>query len=497
MASSFWRVALGVLSLGLMVSGCTTNPATGKANFTPFMTPDQELQIGAQEHPKLLQQFGGAYPDAKVSGYVAEVGARLAAESELPDLQFTFTTLNSKVINAFALPGGYVYMSRGLLAYMNDEAELASVLGHEIGHVTARHSARRYNKSIFSQVLGVGVGIATGSSELANLVNQSSQLYLLSYSRGQELEADELGVRYMSRVGYDPFGAPRMLETLGEASALDAQVMGRSNANQTPAWARTHPLTSERVRVALAEARQVSANTPEKLRRKNELLNAIDGMRIDDDPAQGIVDGQTFRHGQLGFAFSVPSGFAIENGSTAVRASGPGSSLILFTGGRAASNNMAQQAQIIWQSLTDGQAPALANMQNITVNGMQAATGNARIVSNGNTLDFRVVAINYGGGAVYSFIFIAPPNSMSQLNEPFRRTTYSFKRLSAAERAAVKGRVIKVITVQRGDTVQSLARLMAYDDYQVERFLVLNGLDDTPNPQLKAGERLKLVVYKN
>ncbi|MEM9289355.1 MAG: M48 family metalloprotease, partial [Pseudomonadota bacterium] len=108
MASSFWRVAVGVLSLGLMVSGCTTNPATGKANFTPFMTPDQELQIGAQEHPKLLQQFGGAYPDAKVSGYVAEVGARLAAESELPDLQFTFTTLNSKVINAFALPGGYV-----------------------------------------------------------------------------------------------------------------------------------------------------------------------------------------------------------------------------------------------------------------------------------------------------------------------------------------------------------------------------------------------------
>lgn len=488
------HVAACMALIGLAVSACTTNPATGQKEFTPFMNQSDEIRLGMQEHPKLLQQFGGAYSDPKVSGYVAEVGARLAVESELPDLKFTFTTLDSKVINAFALPGGYVYMSRGLLAYMNDEAELASVLGHEIGHVTARHSANRYNKSMMAQVLGVGVGIATGSGELANLVNQSSQLYLLSYSRGQELQADELGVRYMSRVGYDPFGAPRMLETLGEASDLDAKVAGRSNTNQTPAWARTHPLTSERVTVALREAREAASQVPEKLRRRDELLNAIDGLRVDDDPAQGIIDGQSFKHGPLGFTFTVPEGFAMENSASAVRAAGPGNAMILFTGGRASSNDMAQQAQSVWRGLTWGEAPDLANVQRVTINGMPAATGNARITSDGNTLDLRVVSINYGNSSAYSFIFIAPPNSMSQLNQAFQRTTYSFTKLSSQERAAIKGRVLKVVTVQPGDTAKSLSNYMAYDDFKLDRFLVLNGLEETGGANLKVGDRVKLIV---
>ncbi|MEO0412140.1 MAG: M48 family metalloprotease [Pseudomonadota bacterium] len=491
------RFAVCLALIGLGVSGCTTNPATGQKEFTPFMNQSDEIRLGMQEHPKLLQQFGGAYRDPKVSGYVAEVGSRLAVESELPDLKFTFTTLDSKVINAFALPGGYVYMSRGLLAYMNDEAELASVLGHEIGHVTARHSANRYNKSMMAQVLGVGVGIATGSGELANLVNQSSQLYLLSYSRGQELQADELGVRYMSRVGYDPFGAPRMLETLGEASELDAKASGRSNTNQTPAWARTHPLTSERVSVALREARQAAARVPEKLRRRDELLNAIDGMRVDDDPAQGIIEGQTFKHGPLGFAFTVPDGFAMENGSSAVRAAGPGNSMILFTGGRAASNDMAQHAQSVFRSLAGNQAPLLSNVQRVTVNGMPAATGNARLTSDGNTLDLRVVSIDFGNSSAYSFIFVAPPNSMSQLNQAFQRATYSFTKLSNQERAAIKGRVLKVVTVQSGDTAQSLSRYMAYNELKLDRFLVLNGLEESGGAALQAGDRVKLIVLDN
>ncbi|MEM7569059.1 MAG: M48 family metalloprotease [Pseudomonadota bacterium] len=487
--------AAGLAVCGLALSGCTTNPATGQQDFTPFMSRADEERLGAQEHPKLLQQFGGSYGDAKVSSYVAEVGGKLAAVSELPDLQFTFTTLDSKVINAFALPGGYVYMSRGLLAYMNDEAELASVLGHEIGHVTARHSAKRYNKSVMAQVFGAGVGIATGSGALANLINQGSQLYLLSYSRGQELEADELGVRYMSLVGYDPFGAPRMLDTLGSASGLDAKVAGQAQANQTPAWARTHPLTSERVRVALKEAREFSAQVPEKLRRKDELLNAIDGMRIDDDPAQGIIEGDVFKHGPLGFGFRVPTGFAIENGSTAVRAAGPGNSMIIFTGGRAASNDMGQQAQSIMTSLTQGQGPALSNLQSISVNGMPAATGNARLTSQGNTIDVRVVSINFGNGAAYSFIFVAPPATMGQLNTSFQRTTYSFQKLSEAQRrAAIRGRKIKVVTVQPGDTPASLSQAMAYDSFQLERFLVLNGLEGTRSASLKAGDRVKVVV---
>lgn len=478
----------------LTLASCTTNPATGKSEFTPFMSQSQEAQIGLQEHPKLLEQFGGQYDDAGVSGYVATVGQRLAKESELPDLDFTFTTLNSKVINAFALPGGFVYMSRGLLALMNDEAELSSVLGHEVGHVTARHSANRYNKSIFAQIAAVGVGVATGSGDLANLVNQSSQMYLLSYSRGQELQADELGVRYMSRVGYDPFGAPRMLTTLGDATALDQKILGKEAAAQIPSWARTHPLTSERVAVALQEARAAASSVTENLRRKDALLSAIDGMRFDDDPEQGVINGREFNHGQLGFGFVVPGGFSIENGETAVHATGPNGAAILFSGAKSA-GDMAQQAQNVWQSLTQGQAAQLSDMQHITVNGMEAATGGAQITSNGSSTDFRIVSIEYGNGTAYSFIFVSPASVTAQLSEDFRRTTYSFEKLSAGQRNAVKGRVVKVVTVQRGDTLAKLAGYMAYEDYQLDRLLVLNGLE--AGAAIAAGDRLKIVAYES
>lgn len=486
-----WTSMTAAAALFLGLSSCTTNPATGKSEFTPFMTPGQESQIGMQEHPKLLQQFGGSYSDAKVTNYVANVGEQLAQKSELPELDFTFTTLNSKVINAFALPGGYVYMSRGLLGLMNDEAELASVLGHEIGHVTARHSANRYNKSVFAQIASVGVGVLSGSGQLANAVNQSSQLYLLSFSRGQELQADELGVRYMGRVGYDPFGAPRMLDTLGDATALDQKILGRTEAAQVPAWARTHPLTSERVAVALKEAREASAALPDGMRRRNELLNALDGMRFDDDPKQGIINGREFKHGELGFVFVVPAGFAIENGASAVRASGPNGAAIIFSGGRS-EGDMARQVQGVWQSLTQGQAGAMSNLQRLTINGMPAATGNARINSNGTQLDLRVVSIDFGGQTAYSFIFVAPAAQSAKLSEEFRRTTYSFEKLSAAQRAQVRGRRIKVVTVQRGDTVNTLAGYMAYDDYKLDRFLVLNGLE--ADARLNAGDRIKVVV---
>jgi len=482
---------LAAASLFTALSSCTTNPATGRSEFTPFMSQSQELRIGLQEHPKLLKQFGGAYEHAQAVAYVDEIGQRLAAKSELPDLQFTFTTLNSKVINAFALPGGYVYMSRGLLGLMNDEAELASVLGHEIGHVTARHSANRYNKSIFAQIASVGVGIATGSGDLANLVGQTSQMYLLSYSRGQELQADELGVRYMTRLGYDPFGAPRMLETLGAATSLDQRILGRNEAAQIPAWARTHPLTSERVQVALKEARAASAAVPDAKRGRDRLLNAIDGMRFDDDPAQGIINGREFKHGELGLAFVVPPGFALENGEDAVRASGPNGASILFTGG-GAEGDMPTQVQTIWRSLTQGQGGAMQNIQRITINAMPAATGNARITSGGTQLDFRIVAIDFGNGAAYSFLFVSPANATAQLNDAFRRTTYSFEKLTDARKASVKGRRIKVVTVQSGDTADSLSKFMAYEDYQLERFLVLNGLAE--GASLKPGNRLKIVV---
>jgi len=197
------RVPLAALLIGalLATAACTTNPATGKKDFTPFMTPSQERAIGAAEHPKILQQFGGVYNDPELSAYVTRVGGKVAANSELSDQPWKFTVLNSHIPNAFALPGGYVYVTRGLLTIMNSEDELAGVLGHEIGHVTARHSAKRYSNAM---LVGVGSGIPSASTDnkiLQQAASVGGALFLSSYSRKQEYQSDDLGIRYINRTG--------------------------------------------------------------------------------------------------------------------------------------------------------------------------------------------------------------------------------------------------------------------------------------------------------
>lgn len=486
---------LGLAALYLALTSCTTNPATGKKEFTPFMTPAQEREIGLQQHPQLLEQFGGSYEDPKVAAYVATVGGRMAKNSELADQDFTFTLLNSKIVNAFALPGGYVYMSRGLLGLMNDEAELASVLGHEVGHVTARHGANRYNKSIFTQVIGLGIGIATGSGEAAELFLQGSQAWLLSYSRNQEFQSDDLGVRYMTRAGYDPYGASRMLDSLGKETALEARILGQDEAQRVPAWARTHPLTQDRVGRAFEMAQATGIPPGTGVRNRDAFLSAIDGMIYDDDPSQGIVRDHEFWHGELRFMFAVPDGFVLQNGETSVLADGPGDAAILFSAGAAPkSAGMGYYIGQVWSGLTNNQGPNLTNVEQITVNGMEGATGIARVTSGSTSLDFRVVGIRYDDKRAYHFIFVSAAQDTAGLADAYRRTTYSFRQLSEDEAKSVVGRHIKVVTVRAGDTAEKLASRMAYGDYQLERFLVLNGLENAN--QLRTGDKVKLVVYE-
>ena len=187
-------MALLALVAGGLVSGGTTNPATGERMLS-LLSPQEEARIGAREHRKLVPAFGGAIGDRNIQGYVASVGGLLARTSEMPRLRFTFTVLNTDKVNAFALPGGYVYITRGLLALANSEAEMASVLAHEIGHVAARHAAQRYSRSVFAGIGAAAVGILTGSGELARIAGTGLGAHLRSYSRSQELQADRLGIR--------------------------------------------------------------------------------------------------------------------------------------------------------------------------------------------------------------------------------------------------------------------------------------------------------------
>ncbi|MEC9236123.1 MAG: M48 family metalloprotease, partial [Pseudomonadota bacterium] len=243
----------------MILSACSTNPATGERQFASFMSPQQENQVGAQEHEKVLKQFGGLVKDKALTDYVNKIGQKLAQNTERPDVQYKFFLLDSPEANAFAIPGGYIYITRGILALANDEAELAAVLGHEIGHITGRHSAERYSHGVVTSLGAAILGAAVDNPNVARAANLGQNLYLSSYSRSQENEADMLGVRYLHRAGYDPSGMNRFLTSLGAFSALEAKANGQGAAPQVNYFS-THPLTQERVSKTAGEARKYPQN---------------------------------------------------------------------------------------------------------------------------------------------------------------------------------------------------------------------------------------------
>ncbi|WP_417316830.1 M48 family metalloprotease [Emcibacter sp.] len=476
------------------LGACTTlNPATGKSEFTPFMSPGQEAKIGSEAHPSVMAEHGGVYDDPNIGGYVATVGGRLAAVSEMPDTQFTFTVLDSPIVNAFALPGGYIYVTRGILALFNSEAEMASVLGHEIGHVTARHTAKRYNQSVFAGILGVGVGVLAGSQEVAEMVSYGSQLYLLSYSRDQEYQSDELGVRYTSRAGVDPYGAAGMLESLKAQSDLADLIANRAGEERTPEFFSTHPNTEDRAARALQKARETGIRQGSRDPGRDRYLSVIDGMIYGDNPDQGLIRGRTFWHPKLLFTFEVPENYTMSNSSSAVVARGSGDaegSAVIFAGGNAKGKSLEQYLTEAWKSISEN--GALENWQEMTINGMAGMTATTTGTFNNQPVLVRMVAIRYSADQAYHFLMIVPQNNVNALEPGLQQMAYSFRKLSQNEAGKYKAKRIKIVTVQPGDTAQGLSRHMAFDDYQLERFLVINGLDR--NSTLRAGQRLKLIV---
>jgi predicted Zn-dependent protease len=465
-----------------LAAACTAvNPATGEKQFM-LMSPEDEARIGKAEHSKVLKQFGGVYDDPNIGGYVAQIGGRLVANSELAGQPFTFTVLNSPVVNAFALPGGYVYVTRGLVALANNEAELAGVIAHEIGHVTARHSAQRMTQATVVGLGGAILGAALGVPQ--EVTNLGSQLYLTSFSRDQEYEADLLGVRYLTRVGYDPYAQADFLESLGAHTEMMAKLSG--NGDRPPEFLSTHPNTPERV-IRAANAAKASGAGPSAPNRRQNFLNTIDGLVYGDDPEQGFVRGRVFSHPKLRFTFTVPEGFQLINRPDAVLAKGPSSSGIVFNIAEPKSNGDPLGYMVHeW-----AKSVRLADVERIKINGLDAATGWTRLNVRGSLIDVRLVVIRFSGRQLFRFQFITPTNMTARLSQDLQRTTYSFRRLSSREAAALKPLRIRIVTVRAGDTAQSLARRMAVDDAHLERFQVLNRLKPGQNPPV--GSRIKLV----
>ncbi len=481
--------ALALSTAGLAGFAGVAGPAGAQA--VDSISASDKAQ-GAKANPELTAEFGGRLTGPQAT-YVESVGKTIALQSGLSNARsdFTVTLLNSPVNNAFAIPGGYIYVTRQLTALMNNEAELAGVLGHEVGHVAARHSNKRQKAAQRNSILGalgsVLSGAILGDSGFGRIgqqiFSQGSQLLTLRFSRTQELEADKLGITYLRRAGYDPRAMSTVLESLARQNALESQLRG--STSQTPEWASTHPDPASRVRDALVQAGANATGTTNR----DKFLAGIDGLTYDDDPRQGIVDGRKFTHPELRLAFDAPEGFYLVNGAKSVSITGQSGkaefSSASFNG------NLDTYVANVFAGLTgSGQSGVRPeSLESTTVNGLPARYGVATAQTNSGTMDVAVFAYDFGNGKAYHFVTITQAGGAGAFNTMFR----SMRRITAAQAGSVKPRRLSVVTVKAGDTVRSLSSRMAYTDAPLDRFLVLNGLQQ--DARLTPGQKVKLVTY--
>jgi predicted Zn-dependent protease len=481
------RKSFAVLALCLFLPACTTNEATGRSQFTGLMPTSQETQIGATEQQKAEQEFGLA-EDQQVQAYVDSICARLAPGLERQDVTYKCQVLDSPVVNAFALPGGYINVNRGLVAYANSEAELAGVLAHEMGHVTARHISERYSQSALTQLGAAALGAALDSQAANQLLGVGANLYLTSYSRSQESEADDLGIRYLNRAGYDPMAMASFLTTLQREAALEAAEQGQ-DYKEMRSFLSTHPMTGDRV----ARAQSIAANIPNRATDTgvDRQMAAISGLVFGDSPKDGFVRGSEFIHPAMGFAFAIPANFSIQNNPeqvAGVSKSNSGASFIFDSAAKAAETDPAEYLRGWAQN-----QPGLANVESITVNGMRGATGQIQGAINGRPALLRLVAIEWSPSQVFRFQFAMPQATSAAEIDAFKTMSYSLRRLADSERKAIKPKRIRIVSAGAGDSVATLSRMMAYSDgLNEQRFRALNGMN--AGDALVVGRKYKVVV---
>jgi predicted Zn-dependent protease len=467
-------------------------PAGGSTQGARYLD-QREVAEAQRQHAEILQELGGAESGQRAA-YVANVGRRVAAYSGVANAgqAFHFTTLNSAVENAFAVPGGYVYITRELMTLMDNEAELAFALGHEVGHIAANHHRARQAATQRNSILGV-LGAIAGSvlgggvgGLLSQVTQQAAQAYTLGFSRDQEYQADVLGNRYIVSAGYDPVGGPGILAALGRATALEARIQGRDN-RQTPEWASTHPLSENRVQRAAAQAR-ASGRLGTGIRNRDQFLAQLEGVFVGDDPAQGIIEGRTFTHPDLRMQFAVPVGYLMQNGTRAVTVKGSAGQAQF----RQAPGNASLEQVIGWAvEQTAGRTPVqMSPAQRTVINGMPAAYSIGRARTSSGYVDLSVMAYEWDARTKYFFVMLTRGGAGIG---PFSQMVQSLRRISPQEAAAIRPRVIDVVTVRPGETIQTLASRMAYRDFQLERFVSLNGFN--PGTPLVPGQKVKLVVF--
>jgi predicted Zn-dependent protease len=469
--------------LALALLGCADATRLVETDRVPLREPVKRTAESGptlREHQRILAAYGGAYRDERLEALISQTVERLVAASEKPDLRYKVTILNSPSINAFALPNGQLYVTRGLLALANDTSELASVLAHEMGHVIARHAAIREQQLRQAEVVSQVASDVFKDPQVGALALAKNKLALATFSRGQEMEADGIGVGISSRAGFDPDGAVHFLTSMARNAELRPASGGVDP--RILDFLASHPATPERIKIAEANAKQYKSTTSGGEKDKATYLATLDGMVYGEDPGDGLVRGRRFLHPRLGFTFTAPETFTLENTAQAVLGvkDGGGQALRVDVVKVPAEQSLSDYLLSGWIDNVDKES-----IEQLTVNGFPAATAAAK----GDQWAFRLYVVRFGS-EVYRFIFAAKHKS-AEIDRMFREAVNSFRRLTPTEIQGAKSLHLKVVTVQ-GESPAEMARRMAISDRPLERFLVLNGLK--AGDQLKPGDQVKVVV---
>jgi predicted Zn-dependent protease len=479
---------LAAVLIAAASGGCATNPVTGKTDVVT-MTAEQEVAIGRELHPKTLQQFG-RYDDEALQGYVNEIGQRIARVSHRPELQYTFTVLDTQDINAFALPGGYVYITRGIMAYLNSEAELVAVLGHEVGHVTARHAVRQQAGATATGVGATIVGILTGSGELASVANMAGTALVSGYGRDMELEADDIGAQYLDRLGYDPDAMIDVVRLLKNQEMFEVQLArqeGREPRVYHGVFA-THPDNDTRLKEVVAAAHKVDTGESRPDGRQ-AYLDRINGLPFGPSRAQGVVRGSRFYHADMGFTLAFPTGWTIQNLPTKVVAFTPQKDAFLEVTVMPVPPNV-DPKEFIGRNLA---GTPLSDAGSLQVNGLPGYTAVAREVPLpwGNRGPARY-AVVYFNNLAYVFRGATRLNSALSASDPlFLSSIKTFRRLKDNEFELAEPDRIRVIKVGPQTNIEGLAQKSPIRQYPAERLRLLNDL--YPNREPGLGQLLKVV----
>lgn len=484
------RFLFTVFVIVIVSAACATNPVTGKRQMS-LLSEAEELAIGQQQDAEIRREMG-VYDDPELQRYVNDIGQSLARVSHRPNLPWTFTIVDNPAINAFALPGGYIYLTRGILAYLDDESELAGVLGHEIGHVTARHAAQAYTRQAQASIGLAILGIFVPSTQpFADLGATGLSVLFLRHGREAEIEADRLGVEYGSGAGYDPSGVPRFLSTLARVSALSDRGV--------PNWLSTHPDPGSRVTKAEPVAGKfVSAES--KAVNRDQYLERIHGLAFGDRLEDGIVRGNEFLHPPLRLGLKFPEGWELTNTPQAVLAQEPGTEHYMVLqevepprllrqgsggqGGQSIADAAIAAMRSAGYSVVDGRMDR--------INGLEAHVGLYR----GNAKDVGKVLMRAAHVAVgrqfYVVAGFAPEAEFEKVDRDILPAVQTFRQLSQAEASRVRPNKIDFYVVRAGDSWQSIAARQGRNFVSAATLAIMN--DREVNVQPQPGDRVKIIV---